>query len=67
MDSLNKIIEVCNISFDEFFALAGNENEDKIVHSIPYIECSRLLEGEKDNLHRLQKKQMAADTLSRRA
>ena len=47
MDSLNKIIEVCNISFDEFFALAGNENEDKIVHSIPYIECSRLLEGEK--------------------
>lgn len=47
LDSLNKIIEVCNISFDEFFALAGNENEDKIVHSIPYIECSRLLEGEK--------------------
>ena len=34
LDSLNKIIEVCNISFDEFFALAGNENEDKIVHSI---------------------------------
>ena len=47
LDSLNKIIEVCNISFDEFFALAGNENEDKIVHSIPYVECSRLLEGEK--------------------
>lgn len=47
LDSLNKIIEVCNISFDEFFALAGNENEDKIIHSIPYIECSRLLEGEK--------------------
>ena len=47
LDSLNKIIEVCNISFDEFFALAGNENEDKIVHSIPYIECSRLIEGEK--------------------
>lgn len=49
LDSLNKIIEVCNISFDEFFALAGNENEDKIVHSIPYIECSRLLEGEKQS------------------
>lgn len=33
--------------FWRIFALAGNENEDKIVHSIPYVECSRLLEGEK--------------------
>lgn len=47
LDSLNKIIEVCNISFDEFFALANQGDEEKTANSIPYIECSRLLTGEK--------------------
>lgn len=48
LDSLNKIIEVCNISFDEFYRLIDDENEAGITHSIPYIECSRLLNGEKN-------------------
>ena len=49
LDSLNKIIEVCDISFDEFFALSEDNDIEKNSHSIPYIEYSRLLDHE-DNI-----------------
>lgn len=45
LDSLNKIIDVCHISFDEFFALAGDDADDKLLHSIPYISYSDLADG----------------------
>ncbi len=45
LDSLNKIIDVCNISFDEFFALVSDEDDDKLLHSIPYVSYSDLCDG----------------------
>lgn len=45
LDSLNKIIDVCNISFDEFFALVSDEEDDKLLHSIPYVSYSDLCDG----------------------
>lgn len=45
LDSLNKIIDVCNISFDEFFALVSDDEEDKLTHSIPYVSYSDLCDG----------------------
>ena len=45
LDSLNKIIDVCNISFDEFFALVSEEDNDKLIHSIPYVSYSDLCDG----------------------
>ncbi len=45
LDSLNKIIDVCNISFDEFFALVSDDDSDKHLHSIPYVSYSDLSEG----------------------
>ena len=43
LDSINKIIEVCNITFDEFYNLIDSEKEHKISNSIPYIEYSKLI------------------------
>lgn len=48
LDSINKIIEVCNINFDEFYNLIESDNDTKITNSIPYIECSRIISGEKN-------------------
>lgn len=43
LDSINKIIEVCNITFDEFYHLVETGTEPKTMNSIPYIKSSKLL------------------------
>lgn len=43
LDSINKIIEVCNITFDEFYNLIDSDKESRVSNSIPYIEYSKLI------------------------
>lgn len=41
MDSVNKILEVCNISFDQFYCLGDNEERTE-GGTIPFIKLSKL-------------------------
>lgn len=42
LDSINKILEVCNTSFEEFYNIGKTEIDADIQSSIPYIKFSKL-------------------------
>lgn len=42
LESINKIIAVCNITFDQFYKLAEKEIGEEDTNSIPYIKFSSL-------------------------
>ncbi len=42
LDSLNKILEVSGLNFEQFYNLAESENDMKFTPSIPFIKCSQL-------------------------
>lgn len=42
LGSLNKILEVSGLNFEQFYNLAETENEVKFTPSIPFIKCSQL-------------------------
>lgn len=44
LDSLNKLLEVCNLSFEQFYNMSNREDE-KEGNSIPFIKLSKLEEN----------------------
>ena len=45
MDSINKIINACNISFEQFYSLIDEELQPESLNSVPYIKFSELENG----------------------
>lgn len=45
LDSVNKLLEVCNISFEKFYALGNDGDEKEGFNSIPFIKLSKLTEN----------------------
>lgn len=45
LDSINKLLEVCNISFENFYAMGSDGDEKEGFNSIPFIKFSRLSEN----------------------
>lgn len=46
LDSINKIIEACNIGFEQFYNLADNSAATETQNSIPYIKFSKLINNQ---------------------
>ena len=45
LDSINKIINACNISFEQFYSLIDEELQPESLNSVPYIKFSELENG----------------------
>ncbi|MDD4556769.1 MAG: hypothetical protein PHE89_05550 [Alphaproteobacteria bacterium] len=45
LDSIQKIIESCHISFEEFYNLGKTSSPKSLAHNIPYVELSKLEEN----------------------
>lgn len=45
LDSINKILDACNITFEQFYNLANNDGDGEFSSSIPYIKHSKLFEN----------------------
>ncbi|MCX4348881.1 MAG: helix-turn-helix transcriptional regulator [Alphaproteobacteria bacterium] len=45
LDSINKIINACNISFEQFYSLIDEELQPESLNSVPYIKFSELGNG----------------------
>lgn len=45
LESINKLLDVCNITFEYFYSLGSDEEENDNYNSIPFIKLSKLDES----------------------
>lgn len=43
LDSINKLLETCNVTFEQLYSLGGNDEYVSLNNTIPYIAFSNLL------------------------
>lgn len=51
LDSLNKVLEFCNLTFDEFYKFGDADNANEKLNAIPYLKISAIAQSDccKDN------------------
>ena len=53
LDSINKILKLCGLSFEKFYALGANGEDNDLVDTIPFCKLSFLKDGAEINDKRL--------------
>ena len=46
LDSLNKVLELCNLTFEEFYKFGESDNSNENLNAIPYLKISAIAQSD---------------------